>query len=238
MEHTRALLIEAGLSREFWSLAAKHVVYLRNRLWHTKLTSSVVVGASPFQKVYGKAPKLANLRVWGSDSWKLDHLYRSSSFARKAKKMIFVGVSPNRKGWVLFDPATRKTSTTYHCTFDEDMGRRRCALRDFDLRQRKAGSASTDDEKRLANLERALDDDSPTIEYDEARAHEDEQPSMQRSEVAHRAPPKALQRDSGVRETPADGSVQQSPARDRQGVTSDQVDAKGAPGQILTPSPH
>ena len=235
VEHTRALLIEAGLSREFWSLAAKHVVYLRNRLWHTKLTSSVVVGASPFQKVYGKAPKLANLRVWGSDSWKFDHMYRSSSFARKAKKMIFVGVSPNRKGWVLFDPATRKTSTTYHCTFDEDMGRRRCALRDFDLRQRKAGSASTDDEERLANLERSLYDDSPTIEYDEARAHEDEQPLMQRSEEAHRAPPKALQRDSGVRE---DGSVQQSPVRDRQGVTSDQVDAKGAPGQILTPPPH
>jgi hypothetical protein len=81
--------------------------------------------------------------------------------------MIYVGISPNRKGWVLFDPATRKTSTTYHCTFDEDMSNRRCALRDFDLRQRKAGPGSTADDERLATLERSLFDDSPVVDYDE-----------------------------------------------------------------------
>ena len=65
VENTRAVLIEAGLSREFWSLAARHVVYLRNRLWHSKLQTSVDVGASPFQVVYGKAPKLAT-REYGA----------------------------------------------------------------------------------------------------------------------------------------------------------------------------
>jgi transposase InsO family protein len=168
VEHTRALLLEAGLAREFWSLAAKHVVFIRNRLWHRHLQNSINVGASPFQIVYGKAPRLGTLRVWGCDAWKLDHLHQSSSFSRKAKKMIFVGISPNRKGWVLFDPSTRKTTTTYHCTFDEDMANRRCALRDFDLRQHKAGPGATADEHRLAQLERSLYNDDAIIDFDDS----------------------------------------------------------------------
>ena len=185
VEHTRALLLEAGLSREFWSLAAKHVVYVRNRLWHRALKTAVDVGASPYQSVYGKAPKLGNLRVWGCDAWKLDHLHRSSSFQRKAKKMIFVGLSPNRKGWVLFDSKTRTTSTTYHCTFDEDMGNRRCALRDFDLRQRKAGPGGSADDERLAVLERSLYDDDPVVGYEEPPEALD---PRQRGEEAHWLP--------------------------------------------------
>ena len=195
VEHTRALLVEAGLSKEFWSLAAKHVVYLRNRLWHRGLETSVNVGASPFQIVFGKAPKFSALRVWGCDAWKLDHLHRSSSFGRKAKKMIFVGISPNRKGWVLFDPKTRKTTTTYHCTFDEDMSNRRCALRDFDLRQHKAGAGATADERRLAMLERSLYDDSPSIPYDEPP--QNSRPEQQGAEEAHVGPPRPNGHTSG-----------------------------------------
>jgi hypothetical protein len=96
------------------------------------------------------------LRVWGCDAYKLDPLYKSSTFGRKAQKMIFVGMSPNRKGWVLFDPKTRKTTTTYHASFAEDMVNRRCALRDFDLRQHKAGPGGSRDDECLALLEREL----------------------------------------------------------------------------------
>ena len=49
--------------------------------------------------------------------------------------------------------------------------------------------------------------------------------------------------DIGEAELARESALQQylralGEVRDRQGVTSDQVDAKGAPGQILTPSPH
>jgi hypothetical protein len=156
VEHGRTLLTDAGLSPLFWSLAVKHVAYLRNRLWHRHHQQGPNVGASPFQALYGKAPPLNMLRVWGCDAYKLDPLYKSSTFGRKAHKMIFVGMSPNRKGWVLFDPKTRKTTTTYHASFDEDMVNRRCALRDFDLRQHKAGPGGSRDDERLAQLEREL----------------------------------------------------------------------------------
>ena len=220
VENTRAVLIEAGLSREFWSLAARHVVYLRNRLWHSKLQTSVDVGASPFQIVYGKAPKLANARVWGCDAWKLDHMHKSGSFERKAKKMIFVGLSANRKGWVLFDPATRKTSTTYHCTFDEDMSNRRCALRDFDLRPRKAGAGATADEERLAVLERSLYEDDAVIDYDEPKVQ------RQSTEEAHRTQ-QSLESDAG--EPPPQGGGIRPPILDETQGDSDEDSApKGA----------
>jgi len=167
IEQARCLLHEAGLAREFWSFAVKHVAYVRNRLWHPKLESSAGVKCSPFQALYGRPPRISMLRVWGCDAWKLDHSFRSSSFGKKAKKCIFVGMSANRKGWVLFDPATRKTRTTFHCSFDESLEGRRCALRDFDLRQHKAGPGASRDDERLAKLERALYDGSADLPFED-----------------------------------------------------------------------
>ena len=69
-------------------------------------------------------------------------------------------------GWVLLDSETQKLSTSYHVTFDEDVASRRCALRDFDLRQtKKAGPGATADEEREAKPERPLYDESPDLKY-------------------------------------------------------------------------
>ena len=168
VESGRALLIQAKLGAELWSLAVAHAVFIKNRMWHKRLQISENVGASPYQALYGSTPRTTNLRVWGCDAWKLDHAHRSSSWTRKASKQIFVGLSAKRKGWVLLDPKTRKISTSYHVTFDEDMAARRCALRDFDLRQtKKAGPGATTDEERVAKLERSMYDESPDLKYED-----------------------------------------------------------------------
>jgi len=166
VEHARCLLHEAGLAPQFWSMAVKHVTYIRNRLWHSKLESTPGVGCSPFQALYGRVPRFGMVRVWGCDAWKLDHSFRSSSFGKKATKAIFVGMSANRKGWVLFDPVTRKVRTTYHCSFDESLEGHRCSLRDFDLREAKAGDGASRDEERLAQLERQLYDKRADLLFD------------------------------------------------------------------------
>jgi hypothetical protein len=140
-----------------------------NKLRAAMPKSKIIVSKDDMDRFFivDSGTRLSTTRVWGCDAWKLDHMHKSGSFGRKAKKMIYVGISPNRKGWVLFDPASRKTSTTYHCTFDEDMSNRRCALRDYDLRRHKAGPSATADDERLAKLERSLYDDSPIINYNE-----------------------------------------------------------------------
>ena len=113
---------------------------------------------SPFQALHGRPPVVSTARVWGCDAWRLDHTRDSASFAPKGKKSIFVGLAPNRKGWVLFDPRTRKLRTTYHCAFDESLHERRCGLLDYTLRPRKAGPGATRDEERIARLEGELYD--------------------------------------------------------------------------------
>jgi hypothetical protein len=169
VEAGRSLLIQAGLGAEMWSLAVVHAVFIMNRMWHKRHQISENVGASPYQALYGATPRTTNFRVWGCDAWKLDHGHRSSSWARKASKQIFVGLSAKRKGWVLLDPKTRKLSTSYHVTFDEDMTARRCALRDFDLRQtKKAGPGATADEERVAKLERSMYDESPDLKFEDS----------------------------------------------------------------------
>ena len=115
-------------------------------------------GLSPFQALNGRPPVVSTARVWGCDAWRLDHTRDAASFAPKGKKSIFVGLAPNRKGWVLFDPKTRKLRTTFHCAFDDSLKDRRCGLLDFVLRPRKAGAGATRDEERLAQLEEELYD--------------------------------------------------------------------------------
>ena len=169
VEAGRSLLIQAGLGAEMWSLAVAHAVFIMNRMWHKRHQISENMGASPYQVLYGATPRTTNFRVWGCDAWKLDNLHRSSSWTRKASKQIFVGMSAKRKGWVLLDPKTRKLSTSYHVTFDEDMTARRCALRDFDLRQtKKAGPGATADDEREAKLERSMYDESPDLRFEDS----------------------------------------------------------------------
>ena len=99
--------------------------------------------------------------------WALDHSHRSGSFKQKARKGIFVGISANRKGWIIFDPKTRKCYTTFHASFDESLDGRRCALRDFDLRECKAGAGATRDEERLAKLERKLYEEEVDLPFED-----------------------------------------------------------------------
>jgi hypothetical protein len=158
VEHAACIMHEAGLAREFWSLAVKHITWVRNRLWHKALNGPNGSGMSPFQALVGRPPVVSTARVWGCDAYRLDHNRVPGNFEPKGKKSIFVGLSPNRKGWVLFDPKTRKMRTTFHCAFDESLKDRRCGLLDFVLRPRKAGPGATRDEERIARLEGELYD--------------------------------------------------------------------------------
>jgi hypothetical protein len=171
VEHATTVLHDAGLAREFWTLAVKHVAWVRNRIWHKALQLTDGAGLSPFQALYGRTPKVSMAKVFGCDVWKLDMTVKKGSLQPKGKKGIFVGLSANRKGWLIFDPKTRTTRTSFHCSFDESLEGRRCALRDFDLRQRKAGPGSSKDEERLALLERELYDTDPVLHLSDYHLH-------------------------------------------------------------------
>ena len=171
IEHAKTVLHEAGLARELWTLAVKHVCWIRNRLWHPALQFTAGAGISPFQALYGRTPKVSMAKVFGCDAWRLDMTVKKGSLEPKGKKGIFVGLSANRKGWLILDPKSRKCTTSFHCSFDESLEGRRCALRDFDLRQHKAGPGASKDEERLALLERELYDEGVDIPLNDDRLH-------------------------------------------------------------------
>jgi hypothetical protein len=171
VEHAKTILHDAGLAREFWTLAVKHVAWVRNRIWHKALKFTDGAGVSPFQALYGRTPKISMAKVFGCDVWRLDMTVKKGSLEPKGKKGIFVGLSANRKGWLIFDPKTRKTRTSFHCSFDESLEGRRCALRNFDLRERKAGPGASRDEERLALLERELYDEDVDFSLNDDRFH-------------------------------------------------------------------
>jgi hypothetical protein len=86
-----------------------------------------------------------------------------ASIEPKGKNGIFVGLSANCEGWLIFDPKTRKARTRFQCSLDETLQGNRCALRYLDLRQKKAGPGLTKDDERLAKLERKLYDEGVNL---------------------------------------------------------------------------
>mmetsp|Transcript_11119 Transcript_11119/g.14401 ORF Transcript_11119/g.14401 Transcript_11119/m.14401 type:complete len:174 (+) Transcript_11119:471-992(+) len=63
------LLHDAALSHKYWSLAVKHVCWLRNRLIHRSLDVEGGGSRSPFQALHGRpAPDLLMSKVFGADA--------------------------------------------------------------------------------------------------------------------------------------------------------------------------
>ena len=61
METTRALLLSSSVPKKFWGEAALTSVYVINRI-----PSSVIVGLSPFEHLYGSTPYSSKLLIFGS----------------------------------------------------------------------------------------------------------------------------------------------------------------------------
>ena len=139
----KCLLHEACLGNKFWSFAVKHYVYVKNRIWH----SAVQIDGKPassFERLHGRKPNLDMVRVFGADSRVLDFsVAKGDPSTPRGRKAIYLGISSNRKGWVFFDPVTRKLFTSYHCVFDESLQGRRNALLDA---KRTTKNASRQDE--------------------------------------------------------------------------------------------
>jgi hypothetical protein len=147
-----AMLHEAALDHRFWSLAVKHVCWVRNRISHKALKKGKNKYFSPFEKLFKQPVKLAMARVFGSDTWRFDFDRTKERITNpKAVKGIFVGISANRKGWMVFDPKSKTIRTSYHCTFNEDFTHRRESLTGLKTRVSKA-KLSSSQERELWQL--------------------------------------------------------------------------------------
>ncbi|CAI7773440.1 unnamed protein product [Closterium sp. NIES-54] len=117
-ETARGLLIEAGLPKYFWPDAVRSACVAKNRaLTHVGADKWVL-----YVEWIGRKPKLDMLRVFGCMCMALvpKHL-RHNKLGAKAIWAVHLGMAQNSKGWLFWDPFTKKFLVSRDCKFMENL---------------------------------------------------------------------------------------------------------------------
>ncbi|CAI7934329.1 unnamed protein product [Closterium sp. NIES-54] len=117
-ETARGLLIEAGLPDYFWPDAVRSACVAKNRALNH-------VGADkwvPYVEWIGRKPKVDMLWVFGCMCMALvpKHL-RHNKLGAKAIWAVHLGMAQNSKGWLLWDPFTKKYLVSRDYKFMENL---------------------------------------------------------------------------------------------------------------------
>ncbi|CAI7899357.1 unnamed protein product [Closterium sp. NIES-53] len=117
-ETAHGLLIEAGLPEYFWPDAVRSACVAKNRaLTHVGADKWV-----PYVEWIGRKPKVDMLQVFGCMCMALvpKHL-RHNKLGAKAIWAVHLGMAQNSKGWLLWDPFTKKFLVSRDCKFMENL---------------------------------------------------------------------------------------------------------------------
>ncbi|CAI7925722.1 unnamed protein product [Closterium sp. NIES-54] len=117
-ETARGLLIEAGRPDYLWPDAVRSACVAKNRaLTHVGADKWV-----PYVEWIGRKPKVGTLRVFGCMCLALvpKHL-RHNKLGAKAIWAVHLGMAQNSKGWLLWDPFTKKFLVSRDCKFMENV---------------------------------------------------------------------------------------------------------------------
>ncbi|KAJ0547538.1 putative RNA-directed DNA polymerase [Helianthus annuus] len=111
----RALMFQGGLPLSFWSDCILTAVYLINRL-----PSSVLLGKSPYEIVFGFKPSLTHLRNFGCLCFSTV-LNEPDKFTYHADKCVLIGYSNVKKGYKLWSLDNKKVLFSRDVKFYEDV---------------------------------------------------------------------------------------------------------------------
>ncbi|KAJ0609721.1 putative RNA-directed DNA polymerase [Helianthus annuus] len=111
----RALMFQCGLPLGFWSDCILTAVYLINRL-----PSSVLLGKSPYEIVFGFKPSLIHLRNFGCLCFSTV-LNESDKFTYHADKCVLIGYSNVKKGYKLWSLDNKKVLFSRDVKFYENI---------------------------------------------------------------------------------------------------------------------
>ncbi|CAI7763699.1 unnamed protein product [Closterium sp. NIES-54] len=117
-ETARGLLIEAGLPDYFWPDAVRSACVAKNRA----LTHVGAYKWVPYVEWIGRNSKVDMLRLFGCMCMALvpKHL-RRNKLGAKAIWAVHLGMAQNSKGWLLWDPFTKKFLVSKDCKFMENL---------------------------------------------------------------------------------------------------------------------
>ncbi|GKE84135.1 retrovirus-related pol polyprotein from transposon TNT 1-94 [Tanacetum coccineum] len=100
-----------------WAEVVATACYTQNRsLIHTRHNKT------PYELVHSKKPDLTFLRIFGALCYPTNDNEDLGKLKAKADIRIFVGYSPNRKGYRIYNKRTRRIMETIYVQFDELTG--------------------------------------------------------------------------------------------------------------------
>ncbi|CAI7758727.1 unnamed protein product [Closterium sp. NIES-53] len=116
-EAAKSLLGAAGMPYKFWPEAVCHVITIKNRV----LTHVGDKHWVPYERWLGKKPSIDMLRVWGCMGLVMVPKEQRHKLEVAAVWAVHLGMAPDSKGWLMWDPKSKRTLVSRDVKFVEDV---------------------------------------------------------------------------------------------------------------------
>jgi hypothetical protein len=110
------LLFQASLPTSYWAEALNTATHLLNRL-HSKAVSH----PTPHFVMYGTTPSYDHLRVFGCACYPNTSATAPHKLSPRSTRCLFLGYSPDNKGYCCLDLLSHHIIISRHVVFDEDV---------------------------------------------------------------------------------------------------------------------
>lgn len=117
MEVARLVMFQANVPKRFWSDAVATACYLINRT-----PTRVLQDQAPFEVLNRYKLTVDYLRVFGCLCYVLVPGEMRNKLEAKSTKAMFIGYSPNQKGYKCYDTSTRRVLVSRDVKFVEERG--------------------------------------------------------------------------------------------------------------------
>ena len=115
IECARSMLICKNVNLELWPEAVNTACYILNRTIMKENENK-----TPFEKMFGKPPKIKHLRVFGTTAYLHIPNINQKKFSARSRKMLFVGYDNESSNFRLWDKDTRKIYVSSDVSFCEN----------------------------------------------------------------------------------------------------------------------
>ncbi|CAI7866222.1 unnamed protein product [Closterium sp. NIES-53] len=116
-EAAKTLLGAAGMPYRFWPEAVFHVITVKNRV----LTHVGDKHWVPYERWLGKKPSIDMLRMWGCMGLLMVLKEKRHKLEVAAVWAVHLGMAPDSKGWLMWDPKSKRTLVSHDVKFVEDV---------------------------------------------------------------------------------------------------------------------